>query len=604
MKTKKIAVGFFSAISLVFATTSVCLAGGMNANESSVYAAASGTFQYEGQTYTAAPEYLSQLQAYLCRDDIDLTADQASAAIAEMNANIAQGVAEGYILPTGGGTDSKPAGDGTDTTGGMDSSNQQPVVPDTENGGTQNPDSDKPKEDTADGNKGGKTDTPTEGNANGKTGSPSDGKTNGKTGTTTDGSTDSETGTTADGTGETDTTTESGQQSTDIGKNSKGSSVVTSNGTIYGGVTEKQKNEMEAVLSTRASQDKAKAEITYDKANNQITFETRDGTIYQLPDDIGGKILGGLPRIMQIVGVVLCLITVGCAIGLLASGSMKFQKKKPANSNHKLRKKIRRITGILLSIVLTVDIFGIGGALWAQMSYFDDSKLLDSLSDSGYYHEAYNDMMMDVHAVMKVSGCMEDICDDVLTYENFMFATKNQIQLSLQGKKSSATYEDVKTKVVAELDGIDYFTQDSKEKLGVAVLVIYQSAVKNVVGDVAYKVKSVIGGRLKFTGLCMAVSAIMALFLAIFSERYVHRGIRKIANAFCFAGLLILIAGLWLGFGKPYTGYYIAPDYLYLFFADLVKKSVIVLVGMAVLSFGVGILLHLSAYGSKKRLER
>ena len=104
MKNTKIAV-FLLSIGLICSASTTCMAGGMNANEASVYAAASGTFEYEGKSYTAASEYLSQLSSYLCRDDIDLTADQANAAIAEMNANIAKGVAEGYILPVGG-TDS------------------------------------------------------------------------------------------------------------------------------------------------------------------------------------------------------------------------------------------------------------------------------------------------------------------------------------------------------------------------------------------------------------------------------------------------------------------------------------------------------------------
>ena len=97
MKNTKIAV-FLLSIGLICSASTTCMAGGMNANEASVYAAASGTFEYEEKSYTAASEYLSQLSSYLCRDDIDLTADQANAAIAEMNANIAKGVAEGSIF--------------------------------------------------------------------------------------------------------------------------------------------------------------------------------------------------------------------------------------------------------------------------------------------------------------------------------------------------------------------------------------------------------------------------------------------------------------------------------------------------------------------------
>lgn len=564
MKIRRIVASAISVVGLCVAMPIMCFAGGMNANESSVYSAASGTFEYEGQTYKAAPEYLAQLQAYLCRDDIDLTADQANSAISEMYSNIAQGVTDGYILPIGG----------------------DPAT------GTPNP-SDTPSEPA--------TGTP---NTSGTPSEPATGVPNSSdtpSGQGTNGSAD-----TPEATNPTDgAETEIEQkQSTDIGKTAGGNSVVTSNGTIFGGVTEEQQKDMEETLSTRVSQEEANAEITYNKENNSIVFQTADGMAYKLPEDINAKMFGGWIRILQVIGIVLCAITVLCGIALFVSGSMKFQKKKPANSNHKMRKGVRKITGILLTVVLAVNLFGIGGILWMQMSYFDGNKILNSLSDSGYYHEAYDAMMKDVHAIMKTSGCMENICDDVLTYENFMFATKNQIQLALQGRTSSATFEEVKKDVVEELDGIEYFTQNSKEMLGTAVLVIYQSSIKNVIGDVAYAIKNLFGTQLRVTEILMAVSAVVSILLLVCSERYSHRGVRRLANACLMSGVAMVVVNMWIGIGKPYTEFYIAPDYLYLFMVYLIKSSVKTLAIVAGIIVIISVLLYLSAYGLKKRLER
>lgn len=85
------------------------LAGDINGNESRVIAVASGTFEYNGETYRAQSSYISQLKAYLSADDVDLTAEQADTVISEIYANVAEGVEAGYLY--------KVSGDSEDTTG-------------------------------------------------------------------------------------------------------------------------------------------------------------------------------------------------------------------------------------------------------------------------------------------------------------------------------------------------------------------------------------------------------------------------------------------------------------------------------------------------------
>ena len=72
-------------------------AGDINGNEAAVIAAAGGTFEYEGKYYRAESQYMNELYAYLSRDDIDLTENQANTAIRMMYRNIRRGVKEGYL---------------------------------------------------------------------------------------------------------------------------------------------------------------------------------------------------------------------------------------------------------------------------------------------------------------------------------------------------------------------------------------------------------------------------------------------------------------------------------------------------------------------------
>lgn len=98
----------------------VVQAGGINGNEAGVISAASGTFTYNGKEYKAGSAYINSLTGYLSADAIDLTAEQASEAIAMMYANVAQGVEQGYLYEVGAGGETSTETSTEETSGDME----------------------------------------------------------------------------------------------------------------------------------------------------------------------------------------------------------------------------------------------------------------------------------------------------------------------------------------------------------------------------------------------------------------------------------------------------------------------------------------------------
>lgn len=94
---KRVFVYFGIAVAAWCLSQTTVQAGEINGNEASVISAASGTFEYEGKNYVAKQSYIDQLRAKMSADDVDLTAEQASKAIAEIYSNVATGVKEGYL---------------------------------------------------------------------------------------------------------------------------------------------------------------------------------------------------------------------------------------------------------------------------------------------------------------------------------------------------------------------------------------------------------------------------------------------------------------------------------------------------------------------------
>lgn len=102
-RIKRGMMGLGMILTAIVMTAGTVQAGGLNGPESALIGAASGTFTYNGQSYVASPDLLNQAVNYLCQDGVDLTQEQANAAIGSMYGMVAQGVAQGYLIPTGGG---------------------------------------------------------------------------------------------------------------------------------------------------------------------------------------------------------------------------------------------------------------------------------------------------------------------------------------------------------------------------------------------------------------------------------------------------------------------------------------------------------------------
>lgn len=96
---------------LTLSGADIVRAGEINANEARLVSAASGTFTYEGKTYRASSQYVSQLRSYLCKDDVDFTAADVNSLISDMYANVGTGVKEGYLEEIGGSSDAPEADD-------------------------------------------------------------------------------------------------------------------------------------------------------------------------------------------------------------------------------------------------------------------------------------------------------------------------------------------------------------------------------------------------------------------------------------------------------------------------------------------------------------
>lgn len=111
-------------------------AGDINAAEQSIVSYYNGTVSYDGKTYQFTEAAKQQAYNKLMADDVDLTAAQAASAIRQANANLKQGIEQGYLVEVGGqssGETETPEDGKTDT----DIPNSETGDKNTEDGNTE-----------------------------------------------------------------------------------------------------------------------------------------------------------------------------------------------------------------------------------------------------------------------------------------------------------------------------------------------------------------------------------------------------------------------------------------------------------------------------------
>lgn len=114
MKKKLAIIAVMFGICMVFAAP--VNAGDINAAEQSIIAYYSGTVSYGGKTYQFTEAAKQQAYNKLISDDVNLTDVQAAAAIRQANANLDQGISQGYLVEV-------PADGAEDGTNGADAPN-------------------------------------------------------------------------------------------------------------------------------------------------------------------------------------------------------------------------------------------------------------------------------------------------------------------------------------------------------------------------------------------------------------------------------------------------------------------------------------------------
>jgi hypothetical protein len=578
-KMKRKFILFMACMLILCMNSQICLAGGMNGNEQAVYSVASGTFSYEGKQYRAKSAYLAELRAYLCRDDIDLDSSQASRAISKIYSSVGTGVSEGYLAEVSGSSNSSNNSSSSNNSETTETSKAQETTKSSKT--EESVESSKSQTETTQAN------TPQNNTvANGQNDSTvasSSTQSNSGTNRETEGSASSKVQGSVTNNELGQQVTTNSQENTDTNQN-KVENSQESNSSVLETQTQQTSSEIGEI-----NEKSSKGQIVYDSNENSIVYE-------KITDDNQTVETYGLDEILKssikvIMGIFLVLaIIIGILLVLLfIKKCFVFQKNKDKQERigrEKLRKPIRISLSIILSIITILLVcMGVVEVVFSNQNY-----LQKTLNSDQYYENIYEDMKNEIHMVLVLVNKEEDLLDEVLTYDDFSFVSRNVLQLRISGKDVDQCYENIEESINAKVE---------ETELQVGILQIYKNHADSGLGTLMCTC------RLAFRQT-KSVAVVGVLLIIIIGgilmsmDRRMKRGIFAIRTSIIASAVVLLLSGLYLkGIGQS-KFVSIFPEYLQAFANNYMLEIIHYIFITVILGIVLGILLTFAG----KRMHR
>lgn len=525
-------------------------ASGINSAEQRVISAAKRTFKYRGKYYKAKSEYLAKCITYL-NEEVDLTEEQASEAISQMNWNVGDGVAKGYLYEV----ESQETETITKEPQENQSSTETEEVKENEDG-------QGVEENTS--------------SVEGESPSSEIEKPEVGTNSNQEGSNEEDSSTPSKDKDDRDTVS-----STIDEKNPSNT------------VTTEKWEKIEQILS-KDLEEVSESQVVAERPNESealysLEYDTQSGTLSKKNEQseriVDLSLYKRIGTILSCIIFSLLLVCIGC---LAINRSFIFQARE--KNGHKKRKRVRKITRPIVAIILGIYLCSLFVIMSCQVALSSENAILTNLDSSGFYRNTYQVLYYEVQDILQEHELDSEELKDVITYEQYLVAAKNKSISLLQKKKETASLKNMKGQLEKVL-GKEENSHDVIED----ILAVYK---KRVEGNITAYILDVKARVLEVFQVIFPVSiigVILAIGTLLGMDRYRHRGIRTIAWTELVAATIFTSLTIGMFLIKPHTKLYITPDYLYKFFVAYIQWGLKVMGTISGAGLMIGLVLLLVA---------
>lgn len=305
--------------------------------------------------------------------------------------------------------------------------------------------------------------------------------------------------------------------------------------------------------------EKDEAEVSVQMESDEIVVTTKEQEQITISKD-GSIVPEWILNVTAVLAVVMFVITIGCAVILFATKCMCFKKRKgrKARPGHSKRRKIRHNTRAVLTITTAISAIGVLLMVGIYITLFNKNAIMQNMQSSGYFRYAYSEYISslaeDVQKSAEDGNFDAANVDKIQSYDEYLFTIKQSSLKALDGD-------------------MEIIVPDSN------------------VAPYIYNLKVSYMKMFRMAGIFMILNVIIGIILMVYMDLRRERGVKHTAFSFLIASLVMGVFTLIMAIDKPYTEFYIEPDYLYLFLMECIERCITIMTSVTAFGVVVGALL-------------
>ncbi len=198
-------------------------------------------------------------------------------------------------------------------------------------------------------------------------------------------------------------------------------------------------------------------------------------------------------------------------------------------NSRKDRHRIRKVSAILLAVVIALDLAVVYAGLAFHSTYGSNNFIEQAMDEAGICQHSYMDFRDDVHDFLKDQSLPQNSLDIAMTYRGYRFDYVKGTRAAIKDGNADVVYRGIQESVQAQIDLMAYVTKQDSKKVEEGVDEIYNDSLSTSVGTFVYKLRNSLSGPYRIGLIISVISLILATIMIVLERHNVYRGVGDLA---------------------------------------------------------------------------
>jgi len=199
-------------------------------------------------------------------------------------------------------------------------------------------------------------------------------------------------------------------------------------------------------------------------------------------------------------------------------------------NTHRDRHRIRKISAIVLAIVIAIDLVVLYTGITYHSTYGSNNYVEQAMDEGGVCQHSYMQFRDDVHTLLGQHYLPQNTLDLAMTYRNYRFDYVKGTRSAIKNGSDEVTYRGIQESIEPQIELMAYITKNDSDTIKAGVEDIYSESLSTSVGMFINKLRKSISVYYIAGFIMSMISLIMAAIMIVIERRSIYRGVGNLAT--------------------------------------------------------------------------